>query len=85
MIRRITADVVVVGAGISGLTAARELQTSGAAVVVFEARDGVGGKIWTPQVTSAAMKRNPPTPHPDRRCTRRTPNMPDLQIAGAGG
>lgn len=39
--------VVVVGAGLSGLTAAAELQASGAAVVVVEARDRVGGRIHT--------------------------------------
>jgi monoamine oxidase/MFS family permease len=39
--------VVVVGAGIAGLTAARELLRAGADVVVVEARDRVGGRIET--------------------------------------
>ncbi len=40
-------DVVVVGAGLAGLTAARELTTEGIDVRVLEARDRVGGRTYT--------------------------------------
>jgi monoamine oxidase len=38
-------DVVVVGAGISGLVAARQIARSGRSVLVVEARDRVGGRV----------------------------------------
>lgn len=40
-------DVVVVGAGLSGLQAANDIQRAGLSCVVLEARDRVGGKTWT--------------------------------------
>ena len=39
------ADVVVIGAGFAGLTAARQLVAAGRSVVVLEARDRVGGRV----------------------------------------
>ena len=40
-------DVVVVGAGLSGLQAAYSAQQAGLSVAVVEARDRVGGKVWS--------------------------------------
>lgn len=39
--------VIVAGAGLAGLTAARELSRAGAAVIVLEARDRLGGRVWS--------------------------------------
>lgn len=39
--------IFIVGAGVAGLSAARTLQQLGYASVILEARDRIGGRIWT--------------------------------------
>lgn len=40
-------DVIIVGAGAAGLAAARTLLAQGRTVAVLEARDRIGGRVWT--------------------------------------
>lgn len=41
------ADVLIIGAGLSGLSAAYNLTKAGKTVQVIEARDRIGGRAWT--------------------------------------
>lgn len=63
-----TFDVVVIGAGISGLACARSLEDRGFSVVVLEASDRVGGRVATDEVDGFLVDRgfqvlNPAYPH----------------------
>jgi monoamine oxidase len=49
-------DVVIIGAGAAGISAARSLHDHGIRFVVLEARERVGGRVWT--------HRDPRTPVP---------------------
>lgn len=51
-----TKDVIVVGAGPSGLTAAWRLKQAGLSVQVLEARDRVGGRTWTDTIDGAVLE-----------------------------
>jgi len=39
-------EVLVIGAGIAGLTAARDLAIDGYDAAILEARERIGGRIW---------------------------------------
>ncbi|MFJ9590104.1 flavin monoamine oxidase family protein [Streptomyces acidicola] len=45
--RAVDHDVVVIGAGVAGLSAARVLADAGKKVLVVEARNRIGGRMWT--------------------------------------
>jgi monoamine oxidase len=49
------AELIVVGAGLAGLAAAREAVASGTSVVVVEARDRVGGRVLNHDIGGAAV------------------------------
>ncbi|GAA5983795.1 hypothetical protein JCM10908_005930 [Rhodotorula pacifica] len=43
-------DVIVIGAGYTGLSAVRDLTLAGRSVLLIDARDRIGGRTWTSQV-----------------------------------
>jgi monoamine oxidase len=46
---------IVIGAGVGGLSAANELSRSGGEVAVLEARDRVGGRVWSQRLPNGAV------------------------------
>ncbi|MBD05210.1 MAG: hypothetical protein CME24_12780 [Gemmatimonadetes bacterium] len=58
--------IVVVGAGIAGLAAARRLADRGFTVIVVEARQRISGRIWTDRYNHrrphSALGYRPPAP-----------------------
>jgi monoamine oxidase len=50
----VDADAIVVGAGAAGLAAARSLAGRSVRVVVLEARDRIGGRVWSCPVARVA-------------------------------
>ena len=47
--------VLVVGAGFAGLAAAERLVATGREVIVLEARDRVGGRVWSEELPNGAI------------------------------
>jgi monoamine oxidase len=48
-------DVIVVGAGFAGATAARECATRGLRTLVLEGRDRLGGRTWTTRLSDGEL------------------------------
>ena len=53
--QRRQADVIVIGAGLAGLTAAREIRKAGGTVLVLEARTRVGGRLLNEQIGNGVI------------------------------
>lgn len=51
------AEVIIIGAGIAGLTAAKILKAGGKSVLILEASDAVGGRVRTDEVDGFLLDR----------------------------
>ncbi|MZD05898.1 FAD-dependent oxidoreductase [Streptomyces sp. SID5785] len=69
------ADVVIVGAGVAGLTAARQLTRAGVDVLVLEAAGTVGGRMSTEKIDGFRLDRTGQLLTPSHRPC---PDCPDL-------
>jgi monoamine oxidase len=49
-------DVIVIGGGFAGVTAAREAAQRGRSVLLLEARDRIGGRTWTAPWAGASIE-----------------------------
>jgi glycine/D-amino acid oxidase-like deaminating enzyme len=73
-------DVVVVGAGLAGLAAARELAVAGVDVVVLEAADAVGGRMRTDRVDGLQLDRGFQLLNPSYPQAHRLLDLPALDL-----
>jgi phytoene dehydrogenase-like protein len=53
----VSGRTIVVGAGFAGLAAADRLAERGADVLVLEARDRVGGRVWSERIEGPPARR----------------------------
>lgn len=79
-------DVIVIGAGLAGLRAARVLAAAGRSVIVLEAGDRVGGRVRTDSVDGFLVDRGFQLLNPSYAEARAALDLPalDLQRFGRG-
>jgi len=75
-----TTDVVVVGAGLAGLAAARRAAEAGLDVVVLEASDAVGGRVRTDAVDGVLLDRGFQLVNPSYPAVRRLLDLRALSL-----
>jgi monoamine oxidase len=79
-------DVVVIGAGAAGLAAADALSRAGRSVLVLEARERIGGRVWTRRMPGIAVpvELGGEFVHGEARITRRLAKAAGLGFTPSG-
>jgi len=77
-----SADVIVIGAGLAGLRAARVLADAGRTVVVLEASDRVGGRVTTDEVDGFRLDRGFQLLNPAYAELRAAVDLGSLEVRG---
>lgn len=72
--------VIIVGAGLAGLTAARALQSRGMAITVLEASDAVGGRVRSDVVDGCILDRGFQVLFDAYPAVQRWLSLPDLEL-----
>ncbi len=63
-------DILIIGAGAAGLAAGQSLRKAGHDVQILEARDRIGGRVWTDRALAGIpVERGAEFIHGDRTCT----------------
>jgi monoamine oxidase len=75
---------IVVGAGFAGLAAAAELKDAAVEVEVFEARDRVGGRVWSMPFAGASAERGAEFIFPDHEAVIATAERLGLRLVRKG-
>lgn len=88
-------DIAIIGAGASGLAAGQRLVQGGRKVTIYEARNRIGGRVWTscelgPALDMGAswihgVKNNPLSALADAQNIHRVGNDQDMVIRGGDG
>src|SRR6059036_3075901 len=73
-------SVIVVGAGFAGLAAAEALRGAGAHVTVLEARDRVGGRVWSVPFAGAIAERGAEFVLPENDAVAQTARRLSLRL-----
>ncbi len=81
----LTRDAVVIGAGFSGLVAARDLERHGFSVAVLEARQRVGGRVGLTEVGGVPVETGPAWLAADHSATLDLAAELDVPVFSPGG